>query len=351
MIDCRNGGGGGCRASFEFCRDLPKIELHAHLNGSVRLSTLRELAEDRGDLSKSDMEGMTNDRTLSEHLDAFSLVHKVTTHHEAVVRITKEVLEDFHDDGVIYLELRSTPKSQECTGMTKRSYLEAVLNGVQSFYKSRPVATMVVRLILSINRTECLEDALETVALGVEYSTRGVVGIDLSGNPVVGDFQTLRGALEIARKRSLGVTVHAGELMDSDELWEIIDFAPDRLSHMCFVDEGTDDKLLESKIPLELCLTSNIKTKLVESIEGHHFKKYHGSNHPIAICTGAMGLLSTSLSSEYWTVAKTFNLNSKDLLKLAERTVDYIFANKATKNSLRATYSRYRQEIFGADKL
>lgn len=353
MIDtCCGARGVACQASFEFCRDLPKIELHAHLYGSIRPSTLRELAgEDEEDIGIFDNGGKISDaKTLSECFDVFQNIRKLTTRHEALVRVTKEILEDFDDDGVIYLELRSTPKSERSTGMTKRSYLEAILNGVQNFYKSRPKAIMVVRLILTIDRAESLEEALETVALGVEYQPRGVVGIDLAGNPAVGDFHTLSGALEEARKRSLGITVHAGELMNADEARRIVEFAPNRVSHMCFSDESTDAMLLKSRTPLELCLTSNTKTKTVLKMEDHHFKKYYQGNHPIAICTGDRGMFSTSLSNEYWTVATTFNLNSGELMELAEKCVDYIFADRFTKNNLKASYSRYRQEIFGFDK-
>ncbi|TKY54026.1 Adenosine deaminase protein [Spatholobus suberectus] len=122
---------------MEWWVSMPKIELHAHLNGSIRDFTLLELARalgDRGVIDFSQVEHviLKNDRSLSEVFKLFDLIHIVTTDHSSITRITKEVVEDFASENVVYLELRTTPKKNDSLGMSKRSYMEAVLEGLRA---------------------------------------------------------------------------------------------------------------------------------------------------------------------------------------------------------------------------
>ncbi|CAN6690084.1 unnamed protein product [Malus baccata var. baccata] len=189
---------------------MPKVELHAHLNGSVRDSTLLELASvlgEKGVIVFSDVEHVIrkNDRSLTEVFRLFDLIHILTTDHKVITRITKEVIEDFASENVVYLELRTTPKNNASIGMSKRSYLEAVLEGIKAVtavdVAFRPHSSDVgsqknsslinhtcsgsarrkiyVRLLLSIDRRETTEAAMETVKLALEMRYFGVVGIDL----------------------------------------------------------------------------------------------------------------------------------------------------------------------------
>ncbi|MEW5303563.1 MAG: hypothetical protein WDW36_006243 [Sanguina aurantia] len=124
---------------LSFCQQLPKIELHAHLNGSVRLQSIRQLVAERGitdvteqELASLDLAGRP--RCLLDAFKLFDIIHRVTTTHESVTWITTQVLHDFHQDGVVYCELRTTPKARP--GMTKASYVEAVLTGIRLFTES-----------------------------------------------------------------------------------------------------------------------------------------------------------------------------------------------------------------------
>ncbi|CAO2823667.1 unnamed protein product [Amaranthus hypochondriacus] len=269
---------------MDYWVSMPKVELHAHLNGSVRDSTLlylsltvslhfapflmifykfviimlhisfpilnvlvfvlnyRELAKELGEkgiILFSDVEHviLKNDRSLTEVFKMFDLIHILTTDHDTVTRITKEVVEDFASENVVYLELRTTPKRNESRGMTKHSYMEAVVEGLRrvdavnidfastetGLWKKETSCQrnnecgclskrkIYVRLLLSIDRRETLEAAMETVKLALEMRNSGVVGIDLSGNPKVGEWTTFLPALRFAREQGLRVTLHCGE--------------------------------------------------------------------------------------------------------------------------------------------
>ncbi|XP_044455489.1 N6-mAMP deaminase isoform X4 [Triticum aestivum] len=285
----------------EWCVALPKVELHAHLNGSVRNSTLLELAKELGDKGVIVFEDvkdviMKNDRSLPECFRLFDLFHILTTDHDTVTRIAKEVVGDFAAENVVYLEIRTTPK----------------------------------------------------VNLAMEMKDQGVIGIDLSGNPVVGEWETYLPALEHAKDLGIPTTIHCGEVPNRKEIQAMLDFCPQRLGHVCCLDDEEWKKLKSSMIPVEICLTSNVMTGGAPSLELHHFADLYNAKHPLSICTDDSGLFSTSLSNEYYLVASTFGLSKTELFRLAQGAVEFVFADDEVKKSLRAVFERAAAETLAS---
>uniref|UniRef100_M8B1E7 Adenosine deaminase-like protein n=1 Tax=Aegilops tauschii TaxID=37682 RepID=M8B1E7_AEGTA len=333
----------------EWCVALPKVELHAHLNGSVRNSTLLELAKELGDKGVIVFEDvkdviMKNDRSLPECFRLFDLFHILTTDHDTVTRIAKE--------------------NNEAKGMTKRSYMNAVVKGLKSvedidvvlndeILSCTPMSDsggdtkrkkIYVRLLLSIDRRETTSAALDTVNLAMEMKDQGVIGIDLSGNPVVGEWETYLPALEYAKELGIPTTIHCGEVPNRKEIQAMLDFCPQRLGHVCCLDDEEWKKLKSSMIPVEICLTSNVMTGGAPSLELHHFADLYNAKHPLSLCTDDSGLFSTSLSNEYYLVASTFGLSKAELFRLAQGAVEFVFAGDEVKKSLRAVFERAAAE-------
>ncbi|KAL8461377.1 hypothetical protein ACS0TY_032743 [Phlomoides rotata] len=362
---------------MEWCVSMPKIELHAHLNGSIRDSTLLELARglgDKGVIVFTSVEHviLKNDRALSEVFKLFDLIHILTTDHKTVSRITKEVIEDFAADNVVYLELRTTPKKNESKGMSKRSYMEAVLEGIRSvksievdltdkhklnadtyanccfvndLHNGTENKKIYVRLLLSIDRRETAEAAMETVELALELRDFGVVGIDLSGNPTIGEWLTYLPALEYAKKQGLPITLHCGEVPNPVEIHSMLDFLPRRIGHACcFEDE--EWKLLKTlRIPVEICLTSNIRTETIASADVHHFADLYKSNHPLILCTDDCGVFSTSLSAEYALASSAFGLGKREMFQLSQKAIEFIFACGRVKEELKTIFATALEKL------
>ncbi|RYR11909.1 hypothetical protein Ahy_B04g069418 isoform A [Arachis hypogaea] len=264
---------------MEWWVSMPKVELHAHLNGSIRDSTLLELTKALGE---------KDNRSVKEVFQLFDLIRILTTDHAIVTRITREVIEDFASENVVYLELRTTPKRNEAIGMTKGSYIEAVLEGLRSVTSvdvnfiphhkedSRTLFSpnngssrkrIYVRLLLSIDRRETTEAAMETVKLALERSS---LESSESTSPEI-HLNTYLPALKFARNQGLYVSLHCGEIPNPKEIHQMLDFKPERIGHaICFEKEHWEI-LKSSKIPVEICLTSNIRTLTVRSIHVHHF--------------------------------------------------------------------------------
>ncbi|KAA8515486.1 hypothetical protein F0562_018903 [Nyssa sinensis] len=351
---------------------MPKVELHAHLNGSIRDSTLLEFARvlgEKGTINFSDVEHviLKSDRSLREVFKLFDLIHILTTDHKTVTRITKEVVEDFAAENVVYLELRTTPKRNDSIGMSKHSYMDAVIEGLRSIntvdvdfaphklcegsshmndMSNGTVRKKIyVRLLLSIDRRETTEAAMETVKLALEMRDLGVVGIDLSGNPIVGEWSTFFPALKFAREQGLSITLHCGEVPNKKEIQAMLDFLPGRIGHACFFEEEEMGKLKSSKIPVEICLTSNIRTASIASIDVHHFADLYNAKHPIVLCTDDAGVFSTSLSGEYSLASSAFDLGKKEMFQLARNTTELIFADDEVKQEVREIFESAARKL------
>ena len=392
----------GWTARHAFCHALPKCELHAHMNGCIRNSTILDLAkelESRGQktlLNEEDLELLTADsadRSLAQCFRLFAIIHRVTTTHNAVTRIAREVTEDFFADNVRYLELRTTPKDNPKEGMTKESYMDAVLAGLKSFHDAEdtffqhrsshsgsslekgeaddsdcnatlqqlengatsgraassnvrdavtesPPPPIIVRLLLSIDRRESTEDAMATVRLAAALTHRGIVGIDLSGNPCVGSWASVLPALQLARSLSLPITLHCAEVANDAEADAMLAFGPERLGHVCCLSEKQWGRLRGLGIPLELCLTSNVKTESVRDYTNHHFSEVYKGRHPVALCTDDTGVFSTTLSREYALAATALGLSDAEVKRLCTEAFRFSFVDGQVREYLLGSYGR-----------
>ncbi|KAJ9509192.1 hypothetical protein QJQ45_001476 [Haematococcus lacustris] len=249
-----------------------------------------------------------------------------------------QVVLDFAADRVLYLELRTSPKARPKLAMTKSSYTQAVLSGMQAAQQQlqEQGRWMLVKLLLSIDRREGAADAMETVQLAASLAPQGVVGVDLSGDPHAGCWRDWLPALEAARQLGLKVTLHGGEIEAEAEVASMLAWRPHRLGHMACLSPAAEAALVASRIPLELCLTSNIVTATWPGYADHHFKGLHAQGHPVVLCTDDSGVFDTTLSQEYAIAMAVFNLTVEELQGLALAAVDYTFASEAEKAELRA---------------
>lgn len=311
----------------QFCFLLPKIELHAHLNGCIRSSTFRQLLSSPDDQKRLDTldqqlhQGDSHVR-MKNVFEKFDLLRSCVTNLETIRRITSETLEDFHRDNVIYVELRTRPRSFDNGQIPAELYVETILDVMKNFDEN-----IRSRLILSIDRTQTVEQAMETLKLAEKYRPM-VVGLDLSGDPNVKSFERFRPVFDLAKQLNLSTTIHIGELPDDECLKEndaIIDYQPTRLGHFNFRTRDQELRVISKGIPLEICPTSNTLTMKLSNLNDHHFQTFYTHRHPMAICTDDSGLMNCSSSSEIFDLAQAFELKRKDIFQLMFETSKMIF--------------------------
>ncbi|RLN89217.1 hypothetical protein BBJ28_00002627 [Nothophytophthora sp. Chile5] len=355
-------GGDGDGHLAEFCRALPKVELHAHIHGSIRPATLEEILQDEARLNGTAPLQLPTKRGLDECFEMFGLIHQVVVSRRILRRIVVEAVEDFAAENVRYLELRSTPRELPRDGATREEYVAEVLSALEEC-RARQDLEIEVRLLLSINRNQPLHLAEHTVSMALERKNKlncpFTVGIDLSGNSERPDseFHRFEHVLERARAGGLRLAVHFAEHFDDEEATRILAFGPDRLGHACCLPEPLYAKMLELRVPVEVCLTSNVHTLArfrdgddcscashdKDAISGlcacsfashPHGKLLTGErgqdhptagNYPLCICTDDYGVLGTTLSTEYVRAAKAFGLNESRLRAIARAAVPLVF--------------------------
>ncbi|KAG8984607.1 hypothetical protein FRB90_005201 [Tulasnella sp. 427] len=182
--------------------------------------------------------------------------------------------------------------------MTRKEYLEAVLAEVEKYPVDRAA------LIVSVDRRMSVEDALECVNLAIELKSEGrrVVGVDLCGDPRAGDMKDFLPVFELVHQAGLGLTLHIAEVSYSElppDTDVLLSARPTRLGHATFLNDPEKDYVRANKIPIEICLTSNLLCKTVTDLESHHINAYLQQNHPISICTDDILPFRTSLTAEY----------------------------------------------------
>ncbi|XP_020737150.1 N6-Methyl-AMP deaminase isoform X1 [Odocoileus virginianus] len=336
-----------------FYSKLPKVELHAHLNGSISSNTIKKLIAKKPDLKIHDQMTMIDKgkrRTLEECLQIFQIIHLLTTSPEDVLMVTKDVIKEFADDGVKYLELRSTPREENATGMTKKTYVESILEGIKQSKEEN--VDIDVRYLISIDRRGGPSVAKEAVKLAEEFflSTEDtVLGLDLSGDPAAGQAKDFLEPLLEAKKSGLKLALHISEIPNQKtETQVLLNLFPDRIGHGTFLnssEEGSPDLVdfvRQHQIPLELCLTSNVKSQTVPSYDQHHFGFWYSIAHPAVICTDDKGVFATHLSQEYQLAAETFHLTQSQVWDLSYQSISYIFASDSTKADLKKKWSHLK---------
>uniref|UniRef100_A0A8C4GU50 Adenosine deaminase domain-containing protein n=1 Tax=Dicentrarchus labrax TaxID=13489 RepID=A0A8C4GU50_DICLA len=313
-----------------FYRELPKVELHAHLNGSVSSQTIEKLIVRKPHLNiehSMTAIGKGQRRTLDECFQVFKVIHQLVDTEEDILMVATDVIKEFAADGVKYLELRSTPREEKNTGLSKKGYVETIIKAIQQCKNEGE--DIDVRFLVAIDRRNGTEVAMETVKLAEEFmlSSGGlVVGLDLSGDP------TVRSQLE-----------------ESDLL---LNLPPDRIGHGTFLhpevggSQSLVDKVVKNNIPLELCLTSNVKGQTVPSYSKHHFEYWYQLGHPSVICTDDKGVFCTDLSKEYQLAASTFGLSREAVWKLSQQAIDCIFAPDTVKQQLRQKWVDLQPQVF-----
>ncbi|XP_028622785.1 adenosine deaminase-like protein isoform X2 [Grammomys surdaster] len=319
----------------DFYVQLPKVELHAHLNGSISSSTMKRLIAKKPHLKVHGHMTMIDKgkkRTLEECFQMFQVIHQLTTSAEDILMVTKDVIKEFADDGVKYLELRSTPRGENATGMTRKTYVESVLEGIKQCKQEN--LDIDVRYLMAIDRRGGPAIAKETVKLAREFflSTEDtVLGLDLSGDPTIPNKEK--------------------------ETQMLLDLLPDRIGHGTFLsasEAGSLDQVnfvRQHQIPLELCLTSNIKSQTVPSYDQHHFGFWYSVAHPSVICTDDKGVFATYLSQEYQLAAETFNLTPSQVWDLSYDSINCIFASDNTRSELKKKWTHLKQKVLNCNEV
>jgi adenosine deaminase len=305
---------------LSFYRKIPKVDLHRHLEGSLRISTLIEIARQHGmPLPEEDFHSLvqmqqSDPLTFTNFLSKFQTLRQFYRSPEVIERVTYEAIADAAADGVVYLELRFTPAALgRLQGFSLAKVMDWVTRSAEQAGRQYHLHT---RLIASVNRNEPVEIAEEVARLAAERLDKGVVALDLAGNEAEFPMLPFAGVFRDARESGLHITVHAGEWGGPENIRQaILYLGAERIGHGVRVVEDPDVLALvrERQVPLEVCVTSNYQSGVVSSLRNHPLPSLIESGLKVTLNTDDPSISNISLSDEYRLVLGDFGLHPQVL--------------------------------------
>lgn len=293
---------------LETIHALPKIELHRHLEGSVRIQTLIDIAQEYGiEMPEYDVETlrpfvqmMPDEPRNTEHfMGKFHTLRQFYRSLAVIQRITREAIIDAAEDNIKYMELRFTPAA--LSNIISVSYLEVVEAVCQATAHATADYDIQVGLIVSMNRHETVEQGEMALEAALKYQGQRVVGLDLAGLEKGHSANPFRDIFRTAKAAGLGVTIHAGEWLGAESVWEAVgNLGAVRIGHgiRSLEDPGIISILLERGVTLETCPSSNVDSGVVESLEAHPLRELHMQNVLTTINTDDPLISNITLTDE-----------------------------------------------------
>ncbi|MAT58463.1 MAG: adenosine deaminase [Ignavibacteriae bacterium] len=319
----------------EIIRKVPKVQLHDHLDGGLRTSTIIEIAkemkykklptDDAGELAEWFHRG-ANKGNLVEYLQGFEHTCAVMQTKEALERIAFEMIEDMYHDGICYVETRFAPVFHTDKGLYFDDVINAVLTGLE---KGKEKYGVGFGLILCGMRN--MKNTLEIAELAVNFRNQGVVGFDLAGEEGGYPPKKHLDAFQFIMRENFNITIHAGEAFGKESIWQALQICgAHRIGHATRLveDMAIDDSgkviqlgnlaqfILDKRIPLEICLLSNVHTGAVDKLENHPFIKFFREGFRVFLNTDDRLMSDTTLTKEYLIAADYFGITLDEIEKL-----------------------------------
>lgn len=322
---------------------LPKIELHCHLDGSLRPKTIIEIAEKEGininykniEEVKEAVTAPLDCKSLDEYLKAFELPNLVMQSKESLRRITYELYEDAAEENVKYMEVRFAPLLHTLKGLTVEEIIESVIEGMRDAEAKYDIKG---NIILGCMRFMSVEKAFEVVEKGKKFLGKGVVAIDLCAAEVEGFCQKFVEPIKLAREYGYRVTIHAGETGIGKNVLEAVELlGAERIGHGVYIRncEEAYKIVKEKNITLEMCPTSNVQTKAVSSFSDHPIYDFYKDGIKVTLNTDNRTVSNTTMTKEIEITANEFNIDYEDYKKIYYNSVESSFAEEDIKESLK----------------
>ena len=326
----------------KFLHKLPKAELHVHLDGSLRISTIFEMAEQQGvKLPAKSPEKLAElivctekTSSLDEYLRGFGVTNSVLQTQDGLYRAAYELAQDAAAENIRYMEVRYSPILHTSGGLKLTQISDAVLDGLAAAERDFDIRTGVI--ICGIRNMDPAH-SLQLAELAVAYKHRNVLGFDLAGSELGHPAVDHKEAFDLALKNNLNITIHAGEAYGPQSIHQALHYCgTHRIGHGTRLIEDGDllNYVNDHRIPMEICLISNLHTKAVKKIEEHPFRFYLDYGLRVTLNTDNRLISNTTLTDEYALAVNVLGLDYPDLKNVIINGFKSSFAPYAEKVKL-----------------
>tara|TARA_B100002003_G_scaffold93895_1_gene87571 strand:- start:1262 stop:2320 length:1059 start_codon:yes stop_codon:yes gene_type:complete len=334
---------------------LPKVELHCHLDGSLRVPTILDLAKkDKVTLTTSSSEELSKllvigktRGSLEDYIKRFDITLSVMQTPQALSRTAYELIEDVAKENVRYIEIRYSPILHTGKGMTMGESVEAVRNGLERGQKDFGVKSGII--VCGIRNISAAA-SLKLADLTVRYKNKGVVGFDLAGSEENFPAKDHQEAFYMILNNNINATIHAGEAYGPSSIHQAIHHCgAHRIGHGTRLKENKDlmNYVNDHRITLEICLTSNWQTRSIRSLKYHPLKYYYDQGIRVTINTDNRLMSGTTLTKEFLLAHKLFGFKLHDFREMIIMAMKSAFIPYAERKQLIRKIAGELEQDFG----
>ena len=340
---------------WQMLKSLPKIELHRHLEGAIRIETLVDIAIKYNiplpsyelDFLRPFVQVTRDDEASSrQFLTKFGFLRQLFVSEEVIRRVAREAVEDAVADNIRYMELRFTPYAQaKLMGFSIQDVVGWITDEIAQTTQDHDIA---VNLIIAVNRHESVEVAAEMIRTAINHAAQGIVGVDLCGNEINHPAAPFIALFEQARAANLGITIHGGEWDGHENVrYAIAEIGADRIGHgvRAVEDSQTLQLSIDSNVFFEVCPTSNLQTGVVTRLENHPLIDLHFLKANVTINTDDPHIHNVTLTDEYALLIQGLNLPLTYLKTCILNSIECAFLPQATKTRLKSEFEPELQKL------
>lgn len=321
-------------------KNLPKIELHCHLDGSIRPATLQKIAAQQGislPASENELKELLvapeDCQNLNEYLQRFDLVLSCLQTENALQQAAFDLISQASEENIQYIEVRFAPSLHTEKGLSLAQIVTAVLAGLNQGQEQFGVKS---NALLCGMRHEELDEIEQIVLLAEEYKRSGVAGFDLAGNEIDFPPYVFEETLRLVERSNIPLTLHAGECGCGKNVADAVYLGAKRIGHGIAVKDTPEyfALLQEQGTLIEMCPTSNFQTKTVTSLDDYPFQQFLDAGINVCINTDNRTVSATTLTDEFMKLHEWYGITYNDMEQLNHNAVTGAFLPEAEKQLL-----------------
>lgn len=315
-----------------------RVELHCHLDGSLNIDSVQEMLKGQGILYEREelrkkLEVEPDCTSLTEYLEKFELPLRCLQTKEGLRRAAYELVRDVSKEGVRYIEVRFAPMLSTEQGLGCREVIASVVEGLKAGGQEYGVFASA---IVCAMRHHSLEQNMQMLTEARGFIGKGVCALDLAGDESAFPTSLFRSLFVQAKEWGIPFTIHSGECGSVDNIREAIELGAKRLGHGIALEKGPELRRLcrEKGIGIEMCPTSNLQTKAVDSFERYPLKQFVDEGLLVSIHTDNRTVSGTTLTDEEVIVREQLHMSQEIIVKCTENAIQTAFASDEIKEQL-----------------
>ena len=327
-----------------FISDLPKVELHLHLEGAIPLSTLLQLIEKyegKNYITLTELQQKFTYTNFNNFLDTWYWKNDYIREYEDYEFIAEHIAHNLAEQNIRYAEIYFSPSDFSKIDSQPQKIATSIRNGLDKFSDK-----ITIRLISDLVRDNTSKTSLLEKIF--EVKDQGIIGIGLGGDEVNYPPKLFTQFYELAKKMGFHLTCHAGEAAGPEYIWQALqDLGVERIGHgtSAIKDENLVEHLIYKQIPVEMCPISNVKTSSVSSLKAHPIYEFYKRGMLVSVNTDDPKMFNTTLVNEYVSLTKTFDLELSDIFNLSQNSIKSAWCSKNTKKELNSELTQYYKRL------